>query len=164
VTLRAPAGRRKTNVARGARADSGLRMVSVARLRQVCDPFDAPPWEAVTALSIEGVQAAMLDGFELSDAYSDGSRSRAWCVDDHIARIAYLAAKGWDDAIEVDVGIPHMNCWVDWPVTDGNHRLAAAIARGDKFIVASVGGCCDYMRELLGPLRRCLPPGSTTRR
>jgi hypothetical protein len=34
---------------------------------------------------------------------------------------------GWTDAIEVDVGVPALRCHVDWPVQEGNHRLAAAI-------------------------------------
>jgi hypothetical protein len=54
------------------------------------------------------------------------------------------------DAIEIDVGIPSMGCHIDWMVTDGNHRLAAAIYRRDEFIVAIVGGDLDYATELFG--------------
>lgn len=68
----------------------------------------------------------------------------------HAARIAYLVENGWPDAIEVDVGVPSMFCHVDWPVTDGNHRLAAAAYRGDVSILASVGGSLDYALELFG--------------
>lgn len=68
----------------------------------------------------------------------------------HASRIAFLVKNGWADAIEVDVGIPSMRCYVNWPVTDGNHRLAAAAYRGDKAILASVGGCLDYAFELFG--------------
>lgn len=129
---------------------ASYRLVSVSRLVEVCNPFVAPPWEDVAALTVEGVRQAMKDGLRLPLPYSATTRPEPWTVADHIARIAYLAAEGWVEPIEVDVGIPSMNCWVDWPVTDGNHRLAAAIARGDKFILASLAGSRDYMRELLG--------------
>jgi hypothetical protein len=132
----------------------GYQLVSVPRLSMVCNPFVEPPWEEVAGLTVVGVRQAMNDGFHELQPYSAGTRSKHWTVEDHIARIAYLAITGWTDPIEVDVGIPHMNCWVDWPVTDGNHRLAAAIARGDEFILASVAGCCSYMREVLGRFSR----------
>lgn len=69
--------------------------------------------------------------------------------EDHINRIAYLVAKGWDDEIHLDVGVPSMCCHVDWIITDGNHRLAAAFYRGDKTIDASVCGEESYAAELL---------------
>jgi hypothetical protein len=70
--------------------------------------------------------------------------------DQEVERIAYLVVNGWDDAIEIDVGVPSLLCHVDWIVLDGNHRLAAAIYRGDTMISASVGGCIGYAMELFG--------------
>lgn len=37
-----------------------------------------------------------------------------------------------------------------WPVQDGNHRVAAAIYRGDEEILAVVDGSVAYAMELLG--------------
>lgn len=133
--------------------DLGYRLVSVSRLSEVCNPFVNPPWEDVASLTVEGVRQAMVDGLRQPQSYSARTRScEPWTVVDHIARIAHLAVVGWAEPIEVDVGIPSMGCWVNWPVTDGNHRLAAAIVRGDQSILASVGGSCAYMRELFGRL------------
>jgi hypothetical protein len=73
--------------------------------------------------------------------YEDGVR------DKHIKRIAYLAVHGWDDAIEIDVGVPVLNYWNDHIVIDGNHRLAAAIFRGDETIGATIAGQLDYGHE-----------------
>jgi len=137
--------------------DNGHRLVSVKRLRELCDPFDTPPWEGAASLTVDGVHQAMQDGFVLAQAYSNGNRVSTWTVEEHIARIAYLAKHGWEDPIEVDVGIPHMGCYIDWPVTDGNHRLAAAIVRGDKHILACVAGCTETMREELGRMLRPKP-------
>jgi len=43
-----------------------------------------------------------------------------------------------------------MGCHVDWLVVDGNHRFAAAIYRGDEWILADVAGELDYAFELFG--------------
>lgn len=71
-------------------------------------------------------------------------------ADMHAGRIAFLVKNGWSDSIEIDVGIPSMRCYVDWPVLDGNHRLAAAYLRGDDQISAMIGGDLDYALELFG--------------
>lgn len=69
----------------------------------------------------------------------------------HVGRIRYLALHGWKDAIEVDVGIPVLNyAGPDWPVTDGNHRLAAAAVRGDETILVDIAGQVDHAATLLG--------------
>ena len=63
-----------------------------------------------------------------------------WTRWDHIRRAAYLMVHGWPDAIDVDVGVPALGDDTHWPVCEGNHRLLAALARGDKSIRASVSG------------------------
>jgi hypothetical protein len=68
----------------------------------------------------------------------------------HAGRIRYLAKHGWKDPIQLDAGIPSLNCYVDWPIQDGNHRLAAAILRGDDGILAQVAGDLEYALELFG--------------
>ena len=139
--------------------DPGYRLVSVSRLSELCNPFANPPWEDVAGLTIEGVRDAIKDGLRKTQAYSADAHASQWTVEDHIARIAHLATVGWVDPIHVDVGIPFMSCWVDWPLLDGNHRMAAAMVRGDARILASVAGCCQHMREVLGrSLKPKAPP------
>lgn len=70
--------------------------------------------------------------------------------EDHIKRIAYLVIHNWNDAIEIDVGVPSLGCHVNWIVQDGNHRLAAAFYREDTHIKASIGGQINYAKEILG--------------
>ena len=70
--------------------------------------------------------------------------------EEHVKRVAYLVVNGWDDNICIDVGIPEMNCYIDWIVMDGNHRLAAAFFRGDADIGCDICGSNGYAEELLG--------------
>ena len=65
----------------------------------------------------------------------------------HVDRVAYFVVKGWSDAIQLDVGAPELGCHVDWIVTDGHHRLAAAIYRDDKHIFANIAGSLNYAVE-----------------
>lgn len=66
---------------------------------------------------------------------------------DHIKRIAWFVVYGWDEPIEVDVGIPGMSL-PSWPIYDGNHRLIAAIFRKDISIRGHFSGAVEYARNL----------------
>lgn len=56
--------------------------------------------------------------------------NRLW----HIRRIAYLVERGWSDPIKINAIVPpNMSI-----IADGNHRLCAAIIRGDEFIVCEI--------------------------
>lgn len=68
---------------------------------------------------------------------------------DHEMRVAWLVTHGWTDAIEIDVGIPALNHHVLHPVQDGNHRVAAAVFKGDSHILASCGGEVDLIEQLV---------------
>jgi hypothetical protein len=127
----------------------------VAILRQYCNPFLGDPWGcgridpetvrlAVVARQFRDTPAVRAD--EAGIPIFRPLRS----YEAHLRRIAYFVVHGWNDAIEVDIGIPSLRCHVDWIVQDGNHRLAAAIIRGDEFILASVGGCLDTALQMFG--------------
>lgn len=63
----------------------------------------------------------------------------------HEVRIAWFVANGWKDPILIDVGIPGFsNFYVD----DGNHRLAAALIRGDETITANIQGAMSLIEEI----------------
>lgn len=66
----------------------------------------------------------------------------------HIERLAYLVENDLEPKIDIDVGVPVLNCFVNWIIVDGNHRLGAAFYRRDKTIKAYVNGSVDYAKEL----------------
>jgi hypothetical protein len=118
---------------------------SVAKLREVQDPFTSNIWGKGLLTEDEVVQAVAegrLNGTPFSTDLLD-----EWTHLMHVERVAYLVVNPSDKPIEVDVGIPHLGCHVDWPVQDGNHRLAAAICRGDKKIRVEASGACDEIKK-----------------
>lgn len=105
-----------------------------------CNPYGAAaPWGA--PVDMADVELALT---ERRLASVPGS-------DDHAARIAYLVENPATDPIAIDVGVPVLGYWgPSWMITDGNHRLAAAIYRGDTTISALVDGQMDHAFELFG--------------
>lgn len=105
-----------------------------------CNPYGASaPWGVPVAMA--DVELALT---ERRFAPEPGS-------DDHAARIAYLVENPATDPIAIDVGVPALGYWgPSWMITDGNHRLAAAIYRGDATISALVDGQMDHAFELFG--------------
>ena len=119
-------------------------LIPTKNLQNQCDPFRCNPWRHWIKLTRRDVRTAIqIQQFIDHPQEYQGSH---W---DDICRIAYLVVHGWQDAIQIDVGIPALRCYVDWPVLDGNHRLAAAIYRRDPTILASVSGSIPYAYEYL---------------
>ena len=128
-------------------------MVPVARLRAICDPFQ-PVWDTpdrrrcrITQNQVQRYLERRV--FEEAPFVPESDAGR-WMLSRHAKRVAFLAAHGWSDPVQIDVGVPHLLCHVGWPLIDGNHRLAAAIVRGDEFIASDVSGSCSHAFELLG--------------
>lgn len=118
--------------------------IGVRKLQALCDPFRSRIWGSFT-INKAMVRQALSDN-TLQPSYRSGSGDPYY----HAGRIAWFYLRGWTDAIDVEVGCPALHCYVDWPVQDGNHRLAAAILRGDREIKALVGGDIDYAFDLFG--------------
>lgn len=63
-----------------------------------------------------------------------------------------MLCNGWNDPITLDVGLPWAPGYREpWVVADGNHRLYAAILRGDSHILAVLGGCITTAYRLFTP-------------
>ncbi len=120
----------------------------VANIRAHFDPLATPPWGCAPIAREEVLHAIASGG--LAHEYPRTIGGADWSREDHIARIAYLSLHGWNTPLDIDVGVPSLGCHVAWPILDGNHRLAAAIVRGDLTIAASVGGDMDLAQELFG--------------
>ena len=115
--------------------------IPLDKITEKWDPFKDCPWCCIP-FTKEMVRKARVRRTPVAND--------TWHWEPHAGRIKYLAKHGWSDPIEIDVGIPPLHCYVDWPIQDGNHRLAAAMLRGDKTISVSVTGSLDYARALFG--------------
>lgn len=81
-----------------------------------------------------------------SEAIFNLSR-RSWSPEDHAERIAYLIVNESEVPIHVDVGLENPT-GIRHPIIDGNHRLSAAILRGDEVILAYVSGAERVIEEM----------------
>ncbi len=124
--------------------------IPVRALQQLGDPFENCPWHSCGCLSREGIAEALsTDNLWAKHAQLFGDR------DHHHARVAYFVRyPELIDPIEVDVGVPALGCHVDWPITDGNHRFAAAIYLGLPTIPANVSGDLNYAEEIFAPYHK----------
>lgn len=127
--------------------------IPIAALEAFQTPFDNDVWRC-GVVSKQMVQIAIEQGQSLDHgAWAALKTPEGQCLatqDQHAARIAYLVQNGWDDAISIDIGIPSMGYQPEWPYLDGNHRICAAVMRGDTHIEAEVSGDVDYAKELFG--------------
>jgi len=126
-------------------------LVAIDNLRKVCDPYKEQPWRIGGSLTREMVADCIQTG-NLSDVVTQEGclPPKTLTIEQHAARVAWFVVHGWTDAIDIDVGVPSLGCVVSWPVVDGNHRLSAAIYRGDEHISAEMSGQVSYAFELLG--------------
>lgn len=110
--------------------------VPVDAIKERYNPFEWEVWDIEYPISITEVDRAIASKHLESLPFSK------WTFGDdrnqHASRIAYLVVNGWDDPIDIEV-----DEYGGVLVLDGNHRLAAAIYRGDPHIAAILGGFID---------------------
>lgn len=130
-------------------AADGLVQVPLALLRTLT-PLDRPFWTE-QAVTTDDVWEAF-DSGRLRDEYVS-PRDPDWKIPStHAERVAYFIAAGpsEEDVVEIDVGAPGLGCFVQEPVQDGNHRLAAALLRGDPWAWCSICGSESEIRRRFG--------------
>jgi hypothetical protein len=121
--------------------------LSVQKLLDFCNPFSGICWD-IKEISFSDVEKAIANSKSESAPFSSGKSSKIWSRNKHIERIAYLVVNYNNEPINIDVGIPSLGYGIEWPVIDGNHRLAAAIFRGEKSIAAYCSGELDLIQQL----------------
>lgn len=68
---------------------------------------------------------------------------------EHAGRVRWFMVHGWHEPITVDIGVPDLGYpGPDWMITDGNHRLAAAILLAADEVSIDVCGSIDHARNL----------------
>lgn len=118
--------------------------VPVKAVLALCDPIKTSPWIGGRVTKAMILRHLKNGRMQPAPVMSDASSYK------QAGRIAHLVDRGWNDPIQIDVGIPSMGCYVEWPVVDGNHRLAAASIREDEFIAAEISGSVRYAADLFG--------------
>ena len=122
--------------------------VSVPKLREMADPFSCDVWNCGSILTKDEVANSIRYRRYKVEPYP-GQCGELWSHLDHASRVAYFVVFGWCEPIEVDVGVPYLGFMPQWPVSDGNHRLAAAIFTGLQVIDAEVSGDCELISQIL---------------
>ena len=123
-----------------------MLVVPLARVLALANPLAQPPWRTGRGIT----HAAVTEALAEDDLWPMPVETDA-PVSVHVARIAWFVRKGWHDPIQIDVGCPGFPGHREiWPVTDGNHRLAAAAYRGDPEIALEWGGSVARARDLFG--------------
>lgn len=130
-----------------------METVYVPALAEIANPFRDVIWhlDIDRPITREEVVEAVRRGDFLFTPWEEGGLMLGGDPHEkrmrHVRRIAFFVHYGWTQPIMVDVGVPGYYA-PDYPVSDGNHRLAAAIIRGEAFIQASVAGDVDLIHSL----------------
>lgn len=110
-------------------------MVPIIQVRALVDPYQDMVWEGVQPLSMRGVQAALHQG--RLQAGPLALRGKPPCPEVghrwHHERVAWFVVHSWTAPILLDT--THLR------VTDGLHRLAAALYRGDEAVLLHPFSC-----------------------
>lgn len=110
--------------------------IPVARLKRHCNPFcHTNPWGA-RGFNRRSVRKALAEKRLVAEHGTN----------DHAGRIAYFVVNPSTDTDPIEIDVDHR----EWLITDGNHRLAAAIYSGRETILAEVSGQIDHSQRLFG--------------
>lgn len=117
---------------------------AVAPLAALGNPFDGVCWPDLERpiTTVDVGEALVSRALRHPDEGDCTTRA------EHAGRIAWFIVNGWRDPIEVDVGIPSMGYVPEWPIQDGNHRLAAAILLKCRTIDIRFSGSLDFAEEI----------------
>lgn len=118
-------------------------------LDNIRNPFEV--WDVCNPVAEEMVMDAIADGSwaRATESFSHGRGTHDMGAVGHARSIAWLIKNGWEDSIDLDVGIPSMG-YYPYIVLDGHHRLCAALITGEEVIKAQVSGALDYAFALFG--------------
>ena len=138
--------------------DQDIRWVRTSVLAFHCNPFEGC-WPALDKPLTYGEVEAFLECEELvlpapfEPWYKQERPPERALRAAHAQKVAWFTRYGFQQPLEVDVGVPSLGCHVRWYVQDGNHRLAAALMRTrlygeDPWLPLSVSGAIDYAKSL----------------
>jgi len=131
--------------------DGNYRVKTSTLIAILGDPFEECVW-ACRPISLEDVYACTEDAQRAEVGSSPENFGRLMSDRDfHIGRVAYLMHRGWDEETHIPTITFDAETHDDFhELLDGNHRFAAAIARGDEYFTVSVDGDLDDAERAFG--------------
>lgn len=126
-----------------------LVKIDISKLSELINPYDSNIWVKVTKpITKEEISNAIRSNNLISPDFP----KKTYLIwdestrEEHIARIAWLVTN-YDEKyyIEIDFGVPSLGGRFE--LSDGNHRLAAAIYLNKPYILANVSGDLDLVDE-----------------
>lgn len=118
--------------------------VTIRRILKISNPLDAPPWDTPGEILTRDMVDVCLEKGVFEGEPIDAGPATAW---QHAARIAKFVVDPPEDPIHLDLGV---NAPLEWIISDGNHRLYAAVLRGDEEIMSLISGSFDRSIDILG--------------
>ncbi len=122
------------------------QLLDVVKFQKLWNPFSDNPWCLDRPITQSDIKVAIRTN-NLLPPMSNDIVPYSTAPLDHITRIAWFVVHGWNDPINIDVGVPSLGCYPIWPLMDGNHRFAAAIIRGDNVILANMSGAVSEISK-----------------
>lgn len=125
--------------------------IDVRKLSQIVNPFREPIWIKLDKpITKKEIQQA-INNNEVIPSDAPKKYDKFWdksSREEHIQRIAWLV-KNYDEnnPLLIDFGIPNFGS--KFELSDGNHRLAAAIYLNKSYIWADVSGSIDEIEKYL---------------
>lgn len=121
-----------------------MKKVDLSKLKELFNPFKSSVWVKLNSpITREEIKAA-IDNGEFISPDEETPMYLIWdesTREQHAKRIAWLVENfSHDFPIEIDFGIEGFDSLRHDIVLDGCHRIAAAIYRGEKFIMANCSG------------------------
>lgn len=136
--------------------NSNVQLIRTSVIKVLCNPFDGCWRDIPNLITLEEITQCLDKGeeefIEMGDFCPWVAPSLVF-KEQHIKKISYFVKYGFNDPIHIDVGIPVLNYYRNYLVTDGNHRLASAIykldiLKEDTLVPCSITGQISYAQEL----------------
>ncbi len=134
--------------------------VRTSLLARYCDPYKGCWIDLEDPITIDEVSAGLGSAprrpprpYETWWSAPNTKAAVAKVRRDHIRRIAWFVKNGFQDPIDVDVGVPSLGYYNTHLIVDGNHRFAAALYRmrvlgEDPVLPVALSGSLEHAREL----------------
>lgn len=140
-----------TNASRSELEEGTYRVRVATLISLIGDPFEDSVW-ACRSISLDDVLACPVESYREEPGSAPENFARfASDRDFHIGRVAHLMHHGWDESAHVPTIEFSIDEWGDpLALLDGNHRFAAAVARGDEYFTVAVDGDIDAAKGAFG--------------